>query len=493
MTTVTIDRTGPALADPSLFIERAFVAGEWVAADQGATLPVDDPATGAAIGAVPACGAPETRRAVEAAEAARHDWAKQPPARRAAVLEEWHRLILANQADLARIMTAEQGKPLAEAAGEIAYAATFVKWYAAEALRVHGHEIASPFADRRILIRKEPVGVVAAITPWNFPAAMITRKAAPALAAGCAVVVKPSEFTPFTALAFAALAQRAGLPAGLLSVVTGLPAGIGAELTGNPAVRMLTFTGSTRVGSLLMEQCAGTVKKLGMELGGNAPFIVFDDADVERAVEGAMASKFRNAGQTCVCANRFLVQSGIHDAFVAKLGDAVKALRVGSGVEDGVAIGPLINAAARAKVDAHVADALGHGAAIAARADAPEGYAAPVVLTGVTPAMRVCDEETFGPVAPIIRFEHEAEALALANATPYGLAAYFYTQDMDRAWRVGEALEFGIVGLNTGMVAMEVAPFGGMKQSGLGREGGAEGLEEFLETKAFHWAGLKGA
>ncbi|GAB7550686.1 NAD-dependent succinate-semialdehyde dehydrogenase [Novosphingobium sp. 11B] len=491
MTTQTLDRAGPTLRDPSLFLERAFVAGRWIAADDGATIPVTDPATGATIGTVPACAVAETRRAIAAAELAQRAWRRLPAAKRCAVIEEWHRLILANQDDLARIMTAEQGKPLAEAAGEIAYAATFVKWYAAEGLRIHGQEIASPFADRRILIRKEPVGVCAAITPWNFPAAMITRKAAPALAAGCAMVVKPSELTPFTALALAALGERAGMPEGLLSVVTGLPAAIGPELTGNPAVRMLTFTGSTRVGAMLIGQCAGTVKKLGMELGGNAPFLVFDDADVERAVEGAMASKFRNAGQTCVCANRFLVQSGIHDAFVERFGAAVQALKVGAGTDEGVTIGPLINEAAHRKVADHVADALANGARIAAEADAPEGFAAPVVLTGVTPAMRLCDEETFGPVAPVIRFETEEEAIALANATPYGLASYFYTQDMDRAWRVSEALEFGLVGLNTGAMAMECAPFGGMKQSGLGREGGAEGLEEFLETKAFHWAGLK--
>jgi succinate-semialdehyde dehydrogenase/glutarate-semialdehyde dehydrogenase len=493
MTTSTLQTAAPLLQDRTLFLERAFIAGRWVAADDGATLTVDDPATGEVIGSVPACGGAETRRAIEAAAIAQAEWRRRPAAARAAVLEEWHRLILANKDDLGRIMTAEQGKPLAEAVGEIAYAATFVKWFAQEATRIHGQEVASPFADRRILVRKEPVGVCAAITPWNFPAAMITRKAAPALAAGCAMVVKPSELTPFTALALAALAERAGLPEGLLSVVTGLPAAIGPELTGNATVRMLTFTGSTKVGAMLIEQCAGTVKKLGMELGGNAPFIVFDDADLDRAVEGAMVSKFRNAGQTCVCANRFLVQSGIHDAFVERLGAAVRALKVGPGLGEGITIGPLINAAARDKVAQHVEDALARGAQVAARADAPEGFSAPVVLTGVDTTMRLCDEETFGPVAPVIRFEREDEALAMANATPFGLAAYFFTQDMDRAWRVGEALEFGLVGLNTGMIATEVAPFGGMKQSGLGREGGHEGIEEFLETKAFHWAGLKGA
>ena len=482
-----------SLRDPGLFMEQAFVGGEWIDATGGATLAVDNPADGSLVGQVPACGTSETRRAIEAAERAQRSWRGMTAASRCATLEEWHHLILDAKDDLARIMTAEQGKPLEEAAGEIVYAASFVKWFAAEGMRVSGHEVPSPLADRRILVRKEPVGVCAAITPWNFPAAMITRKVAPALAVGCAMVVKPSELTPFTALALAVLAERAGLPAGVLNVVTGLPQEIGGELTSNPSVRMLTFTGSTRVGSLLMSQCAGTIKKLGMELGGNAPFIVFDDADVDLAAEGAMASKFRNAGQTCVCANRILVQSGIHDAFVAKLGERVRSLKVGDGRVPGVAIGPLINEAARAKVSAHIDDALHGGASISAQADAPDGYAAPVVLTGVTEEMRLCAEETFGPVAPVLRFDSEAEAIRIANDTPFGLASYFYTNDLHRAWRVGEALEFGMVGLNTGALALEVAPFGGIKQSGLGREGGTEGLDEFLETKAFHWAGLKGA
>ncbi|TYC89293.1 NAD-dependent succinate-semialdehyde dehydrogenase [Novosphingobium sp. BW1] len=484
---------GESLANPALFRQQAFIAGEWVAADGRAMLDVTDPASGACVGTVPACGTAETRRAIAAAEAAQAQWRHQTPQQRSAVIEEWHRLILANQVDLARIITVEQGKPLPEAAGEIAYAASFVKWFAAEGLRIHGHEVGSPFADRRILVRKEPIGVTAAITPWNFPAAMITRKAAPALVAGCAMIVKPSELTPFTALALAALAEEAGLPKGVLSVVTGLPAEIGAELTSSPVVRMLTFTGSTRVGALLMEQCGATVKKMGLELGGNAPFIVFDDADVDLAVEGAIASKFRNAGQTCVCTNRFYVQAGIHNRFVEKLGAAVRALKVGPGTEDGVEIGPLINQAAKDKVEAHVNDALAKGAQIAAQCAAPEGFAAPIVLAGVTEDMRVCHEETFGPLAPVIRFSDEAEAIRAANDTPYGLAAYFYTRDMDRAWRVSEALVFGMVGLNTGAMAMEVAPFGGMKQSGLGREGASEGLEEFLEAKTFHWAGIKGA
>jgi succinate-semialdehyde dehydrogenase / glutarate-semialdehyde dehydrogenase len=388
-------------------------------------------------------------------------------------------------------MTAEQGKPLAEAAGEIRYAASFIKWFAEEGRRVSGHEVPAPTADRRILVRKEPIGVCAAITPWNFPAAMITRKAAPALAAGCTMVVKPSDLTPLTALALGKLALEAGVPAGVLNVVTGMPDAIGAELTGNPVVRKLSFTGSTRVGTLLMRQCADTIKKLSLELGGNAPFIVFDDADLDAAVAGAMASKFRNAGQTCVCANRLLVQSGIHDAFVAKLGETVAALKVAPGMTPGADIGPLINDAARAKVARHVEDALVGGARIAAQAPAPDGYVAPLVLTGITGRMLVTQEETFGPIAPILRFETEAEAVAIANDTPYGLAAYFYTRDIDRAWRVSEALEFGMVGLNTGVMAMEMAPFGGVKQSGLGREAGAEGIEEYLETKAFHWAGIR--
>ncbi|TNE42279.1 MAG: NAD-dependent succinate-semialdehyde dehydrogenase [Sphingomonadales bacterium] len=491
---MTIEPTGIAgLADPSLLLDKAFIAGKWVGAAAGQVLEVTNPATGAVIGTTPDCDGADTERAIDAAAAAFPAWRARTAAERCAIVEEWHRLILANKDDLARIMTAEQGKPLAEAAGEIAYAASFVKWFSQEGLRVYGHEVPAPMSGRRILVRKEPVGVCAVITPWNFPAAMITRKVAPALAAGCTVVIKPSELTPYTALALTVLAERAGIPAGVLNVVTGMPQSIGAVLTASPVVRMLSFTGSTRVGSLLMRQCADTVKKLGMELGGNAPFIVFDDADLDLAIEGTMASKFRNAGQTCVCANRILVQAGIYEAYVERLGAEVRALRVGQGDAPGVTIGPLINQAAKDKVAAHVADALGKGAQLAAQADAPEGFVAPVVLTGVDTGMRLAVEETFGPVAPVFRFETEAEAIAMANDTPYGLAAYFYTDDLHRAWRVGEALEFGMVGLNTGSLAMEVAPFGGVKQSGLGREGGAEGIEEFVETKAFHWAGLKGA
>lgn len=483
------------LHDDTLLIRRMLVGGTWVDAAGGATLDVTDPATGAVLGTVPAGEAADADAAIEAAHRALPGWRARTADDRATILEEWHRLILAHTDDLGAIMTAEQGKPLAEAKGEIAYAASFVKWFANEGRRVSGHTIPAPTADRRILATREPVGVCAAITPWNFPAAMITRKVAPALAAGCTIVVKPSELTPCTALALGELAQRAGMPAGVLNIVTGLPEGIGGALTASPVVRKLSFTGSTRVGALLMRQSADTLKRLSLELGGNAPFIVFDDADVDLAVAGAMASKFRNAGQTCVCANRILVQSGIHDAFVAKLGDAVRALKVGDGRDSDTTIGPLINAAATHKVAEHIADALAKGATIAAQADgtADDRFARPVVLTGATAAMRLADEETFGPVAPIFRFDREDEAIALANATPFGLASYFYTDDLHRAWRVAEALEFGMVALNTGTIAMEMAPFGGIKVSGLGREGGREGIDEYLETKAFHWGGLKGA
>jgi succinate-semialdehyde dehydrogenase/glutarate-semialdehyde dehydrogenase len=482
------------LSDATLLIPHMMVGGQWIDAGSGATILVTDPATGAEIGTVPAGGAQEAEAAVAAAAAALPEWRRRTAGERAEVLERWHALILDNIADLARIMTAEQGKPLAEAEGEIRYAASFVKWFAEEGRRVSGYDVPSPSRDRRILALREPVGVCAAITPWNFPAAMITRKCAPALAVGCTVVVKPSELTPFTALALAALAERAGLPAGVMNIVTGMPEGIGGVLTASPVVRHLSFTGSTRVGALLMRQSADTIKKLSLELGGNAPFIVFDDADVDLAVAGAFAAKFRNTGQACVCANRILVQDGIHDAFVARLSEAVRGLQLGHGAAAGVTAGPLINAAATAKVAAHIDDAVAQGATIAAQADAfgaPDRFAIPTVLTGATTTMRIAQEETFGPVAPIFRFTHEAEALEIANDTPFGLAAYFYTDDLHRAWRVAEALDFGMIGLNTGSLSMEMAPFGGVKQSGLGREGGHEGLDEYLETKAFHWGGLK--
>ena len=482
------------LKDMGLFRESALIGGVWRGADSGETLSVTNPATGAPIGTVPSCGADETRAAIEAAAKAMPAWVKLSAGRRAQILERWYALILQNAADLARIMTAEQGKPLAEAEGEIKYAASFIKWFAEEGRRVSGHDIPAPTPDRRIMVMKQPVGVTAAITPWNFPAAMITRKAGAALAAGCPMVVKPSELTPYTALALAVLAERAGVPPGVLSIVTGLPQGIGGELTGNPLVRKLSFTGSTRVGSLLMKQCAEGIKRVSLELGGNAPMLIFDDADLDLAVEGVMASKFRNAGQTCVSGNRILVQAGVHDRFVAKLANAVKALKVGDGTGQGVTIGPLINAAATAKVASHLEDALARGATVAATAQTngdPSRFAQPTVVVGATPEMKLASEETFGPLAPVFKFETEKEAVDLANATPFGLASYFYTNDLNRAWRVAEALEFGMVGLNTGSIAMEMAPFGGSKMSGIGREAGREGIEEYLEVKALHWASLK--
>ena len=486
--------TGLDLEDRDLFVERAFIGGQWRGAGSGATLSVTDPATGEQVGLIPDCDGSDTRAAIEAAAAALGPWRARPAGERAAILERWHALVLENALDLAKIMTAEQGKPLAEAEGEIRYGASFIKWFAEEGRRVAGYTVPAPQADRRILVTKEPVGVCAAITPWNFPCAMITRKCAPALAAGCTVVVKPSELTPYSALALALLAERAGLPAGVLNIVTGQPGPIGGELTANPTVRKLSFTGSTRVGALLMRQCADTIKRLSLELGGNAPLIVFDDADLDMAVEAAMASKFRNAGQTCVCANRILVQDGVYDAFAARLARAVEGLKVGDGRSPGATIGPLINAQAVAKVREHLADALAHGATAitAIRTDLdPDHFVTPIVLTGATVEMRLANEETFGPIAPLFRFGSEDEAIAIANATPYGLAAYFYTENLHRAWRVAERLEAGMVALNTGSIAMEMSPFGGVKQSGLGREGGEAGIEEYLELKAFHIGGLK--
>jgi succinate-semialdehyde dehydrogenase/glutarate-semialdehyde dehydrogenase len=480
------------LRDPSLLVEKAYANGVWIDADDGATLAVVNPANGQTLAQVPALGASETRRAIAAAEASFQAWREVPPADRAKLLEAWHQAILANQDDLAVIMSAEQGKPLAEARGEIGYGASFVKWFAEEARRIYGDSIPAPTADRRILVLKQPVGVVAAITPWNFPNAMITRKCAPALAAGCTIVVKPSELTPLSALALAVLAERVGIPPGVFNVLTGLPAGVGSELTGNPSVRKLSFTGSTQVGQLLMSQCATTIKRLSLELGGNAPFIVFDDADLELAIQGVMLSKFRNAGQTCVCANRILVQDGIYERFAERLSAEVAKLKVGDAFSPGVTLGPLINAAAVDKVRRHIDDALSKGASLIA-GGLPQGdglFVQPTVLRDASPDMLLASEETFGPVAPLFRFHSEDEALEIANATPYGLGAYYFTQDMRRAWRVGERLEFGMVGLNTGVISMEVAPFGGMKQSGSGREGSKYGLEEFLEIKAWHIGGL---
>ena len=476
------------LKDPDLFRNAALIDGDWRARPG---LTVTNPATGEPLGNLPDCTAADTEEAIAAAERAMKGWAARTHAERADLLMAWYRLILDNTEDLAQILTAEQGKPLAEARGEVAYSASFVRWFAEEARRINGKIIPSPTAGKKIFALKEPVGVCAIITPWNFPIAMITRKVAPGLAAGCTMVIKPSDFTPYSALALAVLAERAGIPAGVLNVLTGRPESIGGALTGSPVVRKLSFTGSTRVGSLLAEQCAPTLKRLSLELGGNAPFVVFDDADLDAAVEGAMQSKFRNGGQTCVCANRIMVQAGIHDAFVAALAARVDALRVGPGTEDGTDIGPMINPAAIEKIRAHVADALDRGAARATRTrDLAGQYADPVVLSGATDEMRLASEETFGPVAPIFRFETEEEALALANGTPFGLAAYFYTRDMSRAFRFGEALEFGMVGLNTGLLSNEVSPFGGVKASGLGREGSQEGIEEYLETKAMHFGGL---
>ncbi|GGO53516.1 succinate semialdehyde dehydrogenase [Roseovarius pacificus] len=476
------------LADPDLFREAALINGDWLTR---ADLPVLNPATDSPIGHMPDCTAEETTAAIAAAEAAMTAWRKRTHAERADILMRWYQLMLDHADDLAMILTAEQGKPLAEAKGEILYGASFVRWFAEEARRINGYIIPSPVAGKKIFAMKEPVGVCAIITPWNFPNAMITRKVASGLAAGCTMVIKPSDFTPYSALALGVLGERAGIPAGVLNILTGRPEVIGATLTASPVVRKLSFTGSTRIGALLAEQCAPTLKKMSLELGGNAPFIVFDDADLDAAVEGAMASKFRNGGQTCVCANRILVQSGIHDAFVAALAKRVDALKVGSGMGDDTQIGPMINAAAIGKINTHVEDALSKGAQRAtAKRDLTVQFADPMVLTGVTTEMQLANEETFGPVAPIFRFETEEEALAIANGTPFGLAAYFFTTDMARAFRFGEALDVGLVGLNTGVVSHAEAPFGGVKSSGLGREGAREGIEEYLETKAFHFGGL---
>ncbi len=481
------------LNDPELLRQSCHIDGRWVGADNGETLPVTNPATGEVIARVPCCGEAETRRAVDAAESAFHRWRETTAAERSRILRRWYELMLVHQDDLARLMTGEQGKPLAEARGEIAYAAAYLEWFAEEAKRTYGDVIPSPFPDRRIVVTREPVGVCAAITPWNFPAAMITRKAGPALAAGCTMVLKPAEQTPLSALALAELAVRAGVPAGVFSVVTGHAPAIGAVLTGDARVHKLTFTGSTAVGRLLMAQCAPTVKKLSLELGGNAPFIVFDDADLDAAVAGAIASKYRNAGQTCVCSNRFLVQDGVYDAFAAKLAAAVAELKAGDGMEEGVTQGPLIDASALAKVESLVTDAVGQGARVVCggrRHERGGTWFQPTVLADVTPAMAVAREEIFGPVAPLFRFHTEAEAIAMANDTEFGLAAYFYSRDLGRAWRVSGKLEYGMVGLNTGLISTEVAPFGGIKQSGIGREGSKYGIEEYVATKYLCMGGL---
>jgi succinate-semialdehyde dehydrogenase/glutarate-semialdehyde dehydrogenase len=474
------------LRDSTLLSDRAYIDGTWCDADNGETLAVTDPADDRHIACVPALSQAETNRAIAAAAAALPAWSELTAGERATVMRRWHDLILANRDDLARLMTAEQGKPLAEARGEIAYGASFIEWFAEEGKRVYGDLIPTHQPGKRILTLKQPVGVCAAITPWNFPMAMIARKVAAALAAGCTMIVKPAESTPLSALALAVLAERAGLPAGVLNVLTGEPEAIGAALTASPMVRKLSFTGSTEVGKLLMRQCTDTVKRISLELGGNAPFIVYDDADVEAAVEGALQSKYRNSGQTCVCANRLLVQSGIYDAFSGHLSERVRSLKVGPGTEEGVAQGPLIDDAALAKVEGHIAEAVAGGARVLSggqRHSLGGRFFQPTILTDVQPNMRVAREETFGPVAPLLRFHTEQEAISLANSTEYGLAAYLYSKDLGRIWRTSEALEFGMVGINTGIISTAIAPFGGIKQSGLGREGSKYGIDEYLEIK----------
>ena len=476
----------PPLKDARLFRQQCYIDGQWVDADSGKTIAVTNPANGATLGSVPGMGSAETRRAIEAASAALPAWRAKTAKERSAILRRWFDLMLANQEDLAVLMTAEQGKPLAESRGEIAYAASFIEWFAEEGKRVYGDVIPSYAPDKRIVVIKEPIGVCVAITPWNFPAAMITRKCGPALAAGCTMVVKPATATPYSALALAELAERAGVPKGVFSVLTGAASAVGGEMTTNPLVRKLSFTGSTEIGRVLMEQCARTIKKTSMELGGNAPFIVFEDADLDAAAEGAIASKYRNAGQTCVCANRLLVQDSVYDAFAARLAEKVAQLKVGNGMEAGVTIGPLIDQAAVAKVREHIDDAVAKGARVVTggASHALGGlFFQPTILADVTPAMKVAREETFGPLAPLFRFKDEREAIAMSNDTEFGLAAYFYGRDIGRIWRVAEALEYGIVGVNTGLISTEEAPFGGMKQSGLGREGSKYGIEDYLQIK----------
>ena len=490
-----LQKVKPALQlkDMSLFRQQCYIDGRWVDADDKSTLAVYNPADGQQIGTVPNMGAAETRRAIETANAAWPAWRAKSAKERAAILRKWFDLMMANQEDLAILMTVEQGKPLAESKGEIAYGASFIEWFAEEGKRVYGDTIPAQSPDKRIVVIKQPIGVCAAVTPWNFPNAMITRKAGPALAAGCTMVIKPASMTPYSALALCELAERAGIPRGVISVVTGGASVIGKELTSNPIVRKFTFTGSTEVGKKLMEQCAATVKKVSLELGGNAPFIVFDDADIDAAIEGAMASKFRNTGQTCVCANRIFVQDGVYDKFAAKLGEKVGAMKVGNGLESGVVQGPLIEKKAVEKVEEHIADALAKGAKVVTggkRHEKGGQFFQPTVLANVTTAMKITHEETFGPVAPLYRFKTEDELLRLANDTQYGLAAYFYSRDIGRVWRVAEGIEAGIIGINVGIISTEVAPFGGMKESGIGREGSKYGIEEFLEVKYLCMGGL---
>jgi succinate-semialdehyde dehydrogenase / glutarate-semialdehyde dehydrogenase len=482
-----------SLGNPDLLRSQAYSNGQWVDGKSGAVTEVTNPATGELVGKVPQLGAEETRQAIEDAEKALGPWRALTAKERSAYLRRWFNLIIENTEDLARIMTAEQGKPLTEARGEIAYAGSFIEWFSEEAKRAYGDIIPSPAGDKRILVVKEPVGVCAAITPWNFPAAMITRKVAPALAAGCTMIVRPADATPLTALGLAVLAEQAGIPPGVLNVLTGKSRIIGGELTSNPTVRKLSFTGSTEVGRVLMEQCSPSLKKLSLELGGNAPFIVFDDADLDAAVEGAIASKFRNTGQTCVCTNRLYVHDKVYDAFAEKLAVAVRALKVGNGTEEGVVQGPLIDAGAVAKVEEHISDALENGARSVCggrRHELGGNFFEPTVLADVSQTMRIAHEETFGPVAPLLRFKDDDEVIRMANDTEFGLASYFYSRDIGRIWRVAEALEYGMVGINTGLISNEVAPFGGVKQSGFGREGSRYGMDEYMVLKYLCMGGV---
>jgi succinate-semialdehyde dehydrogenase/glutarate-semialdehyde dehydrogenase len=494
MNAVVKDRSAvSSLKDPRIFHERCYIDGQWVDADSRGRIEVDNPADGKNLGSVPDCGAPETRRAIDAAAAALPAWRALTAKERSALLRKWFDLMVANADDLAMLLTLEQGKPLVEAKGEVLYGASFIEWFAEEAKRVYGDVIPSPTGDKRIVVLKQPIGVVGAITPWNFPNAMITRKAGPALAAGCTMVLKPASQTPYSALALAELAHRAGIPKGVFNVVTGNARAIGGEMTSNATVRKITFTGSTEIGRVLMRQSAEQIKKLGLELGGNAPFIVFDDADLDAAAAGAVISKYRNNGQTCVCANRIYVQDGVYDAFAAKLAEKVRTLKVANGVEPGAILGPLIDDAAVAKVEEHVADAVSKGAKVTlgGKRHALGGrFYEPTILTGVTKEMKVATEETFGPVAPLFRFKEEADVIAQANDSEFGLASYFYSRDVGRVWRVAEALEAGIVGINTGLISTEVAPFGGVKQSGLGREGSKYGIDDFLQIKYVSMGGI---
>jgi succinate-semialdehyde dehydrogenase/glutarate-semialdehyde dehydrogenase len=481
------------LSDPKLFRQQCFIDGAWVDADSGETIDVTNPATGEKLGTIPKAGAAETKRAIEAANAAWPAWRAKTAKERSVILRKWFNLMMENQEDLGILMTAEQGKPLAEAKGEVGYAASFIEWFAEEGKRIYGDTIPQHGSDKRIVVIKEPVGVVAAITPWNFPAAMITRKAGPALAAGCPIVIKPATETPYSAFAMAELADRAGVPKGIINVITGKSSEIGGEMTSNPIVRKLTFTGSTEVGKILLGQCAGTVKKVSMELGGNAPFIVFDDADLEAAVQGAMASKYRNTGQTCVCANRIYVQEGVYDEFLSRFSQAISAMKVGDGLKGETQQGPLINMSAVEKVEEHLKDAVDKGARVVIggkRHELGGTFYEPTLVADVTQQMKVAREETFGPLAPVFKFKDDAEVVKWANDTEFGLAAYFYSRDIGRIWKTAEQLEYGIVGINEGIISTEVAPFGGMKESGMGREGSKYGIEDYVETKYLCMGGI---